>query len=217
MKNIMSRRHFLQASTMAAALVTGPRCLRAEEGAPGELQSPRSETFRFAHLTDIHVKPELRAEEGLVQCLSTVMRLDPRPDFIDTGGDLVMDVFKQDEQRARSLFVLLKKVLADHTDLPVHHCIGNHDVFAWGKSGVDEKHPAYGKRMVLEYLDLPDRYYRFDHKGFRFFVLDDIQPAPDQTYQAYIDDTQMAWLEEELQAKPAEMPAVAVCHIPILM
>ena len=151
-----------------------------------------------------------------MRCLTAVMQLDPQPDLILTGGDLVMDAFEQDVPRARSLFTLLRKVFDDHAGVPVYHCIGNHDVFAWGAEGVDSGHPQYGKKMVSEYLELKNRYYRFDHKGWRFYVLDDIQPAPDNFYQAYIDEPQMAWLEEELRIKPPAMPAAAVCHIPIL-
>ena len=216
MRDTLSRRRFLQATTTTAAFMAGPGWLPAEERTSDISQSLPAQACRFVHLTDIHVQPERRAVEGLVQCLNAVMRLDPQPEFIVTGGDLVMDVFEQDEQRARTLFPLLRKVFEEHTDLPVHHCIGNHDVFGWGSNGVDNTHPAYGKKMVLEYLELPDSYYRFDHKGWRFYILDDIQPAPDKAYQAYIDETQMAWLDQELQAKPPEMPAVVICHIPIL-
>jgi len=38
-----------------------------------------------------------------VKCLAAVARLDPAPDFIVTGGDLVMDVFEQEEKRSRDL------------------------------------------------------------------------------------------------------------------
>ena len=212
----VSRRHFLHSSLATALLATGAGVPKAEERQEAAEGSSTSPPFRFVHLTDIHVQPEQRADQGLAQCLKAVMQLDPQPDFILTGGDLVMDVFEQEEPRAATLFTLLSKVLKDNTDLPVQHCIGNHDVFAWGAQGISAEHPKYGKKMVVEQLGLPDRYYRFDHKGWRFYVLDDIQPAPNNSYQACLDEPQMAWLEEELRTKPPEMPAAAVCHIPIL-
>ncbi|MGW8258417.1 MAG: metallophosphoesterase family protein, partial [Thermoguttaceae bacterium] len=117
----------------------------------------------------------------------------------------------------RKLYTLLKKVFADYAGIPVHHCIGNHDCFGWEhKKGVTPKTPGYGKKMVCEYLGLERTYYRFDHKGWRFFVLDDIQYDPEKVYVAGIDGPQLAWLKEELKAKPPSMPAAAVCHIPIL-
>lgn len=213
--SFVTRRGFLQASS-ALALLAGPNWGRCDEPASGSAPTAAAQPFRFVHLTDIHVAPERQSEQGLVQCLRSVLALDPRPDFILTGGDLVMDVFEQDEDRARKLFQLLRKVFDDNAGIPVHHCIGNHDVFGWGSSKVQEGQAGYGKQMVSEYLELPNRYYRFDHQGWRFFVLDDIQPAPEKAYQAYLDEEQFAWLEAELKAKPKEMPAAAVCHIPLL-
>lgn len=70
--------------------------------------------------------------------------------------------------------------------------------------------------MFCDRFDLERTYYRFDHAGWRFYVLDDIQPTADNRYQAYLDDAQRDWLEKDLSEKPAEMPAVVVCHIPIL-
>ncbi len=216
MTDHLSRRNFLRASTTAAALVAGQRLLGAAEQTAESERDTGARGLRFVHLTDIHVQPELRASEGLAKCLTAATQLDPRPDFILTSGDLVMDVFQQDERRARELFQLLKKVFDDSTDLPVYHGIGNHDVFAWGNEKVEETHPGYGKKLVSECLELPNRFYRFDQKGWRFFVLDDIQPAPERAYQAYLDEAQMAWLEEELRNKPHDMPAAVACHIPIL-
>lgn len=216
MNLLTSRRRFLQTTSSTLAILAGGARLSAEETAVGANATAQPESFRFAHLTDIHVAPERQAEQGLVQCLQSVLALNPRPDFILTGGDLVMDVFEQEEDRARQLFTLLRKVFDDHAGIPVHHCIGNHDVFGWGTASVQEGQAGYGKQMICESLELPNRYYRFDHKGWRFFVLDDIQPAPEKAYQAYIDEEQIAWLEAELKAKPKEMPAVAVCHIPLL-
>ena len=175
------------------------------------------EGFRFVHLTDIHLQPELKAVEGFVQCLAKVEKLHPKPDFILTGGDLIMDAFDQDVRRAKDLFRIYRETLFDHTDLPVYECLGNHDVFGWShRNGVSDHDPLYGKRMFLDFFGLPRTYYRFDHRGWRFYVLDDIQPAAGNAYQAYIDEAQLAWFEQELKAKPAEMPAAVVSHIPIV-
>ncbi|MFZ5832927.1 MAG: metallophosphoesterase family protein [Planctomycetota bacterium] len=182
----------------------------AASAAPGK-------PFRFVHLSDIHVQPELRAAAGMTKCLAAVESLDPKPDLIVTGGDLIMDAFAQDEARSKMLFELYKKVLADHTGIPVRQCIGNHDIFGWAnKKGVTPAHPQYGKKMVCEMLELPQTYYAFDAGGWRFYILDDIQPTEDHRYEAYLDEPQRAWLEEQLRQKDPAMPAAVVCHIPIL-
>ena len=173
--------------------------------------------FRFVHLTDLHVQPELRAAEGLAACLQAVNKLDPKPDFIMTGGDLVMDTLEQSAERSSLLFGLLKKVLADNTDIPIRHCIGNHDVFGWGrKHGVTNETPGFGKRMYCEKLEIERPYYAFDHRGRRFYVLDSVQPSETGLYQGGLDEEQLAWLRQDLSDKPADVPAVVVSHIPFI-
>ncbi len=173
--------------------------------------------FRFVHLTDIHVQPELRAAEGLAACLQAVNKLDPKPDFILTGGDLIMDALDQSAERSSMLFDLLKKVLADNTDIPIRHCMGNHDVIGRGrKHGVTEETAGFGKKMYCEKLEIERPYYAFDHGGWRFYVLDSVQPAESGVYRGGLDEEQLAWLRRDLSDKPADMPAVVVSHIPIL-
>jgi len=208
----ITRRRFLgtAAGAMAIPAIANFRSAHAEtpESAPA--------AFRFVHFTDSHVQPELNAEKGFAQALEAAQQLDPKPDFILNGGDLVMDVLAEDEKRSTLLFDRYRKLVAEHSDVPVHNCIGNHDVFGWAEpKGVTPKHPKYGKRMVLEQLELPGRYYRFDHKGWRFYVLDSIQPWDQGSYQGYIDDEQLAWLTAELKQQDASTPAVVVTHIPL--
>jgi len=219
----ISRRRFLGAAA-GGLLLPAAGLSRADDGRTSAGQgaetagsAAKPQSFRFVHFTDSHVQPELNAAKGFAKALEAAQALDPAPDFILTGGDLVMDVLEEREKRSTMLFELYKKLLLDHCGLPVHQCIGNHDVFGWGKPfGVTPKHPRYGKEMVVEELELPGRYYRFDHKGWRFYVLDSIQPAEKTTYQGYIDAEQLAWLKQELAAKDPAMPAVAVTHIPLL-
>lgn len=206
----LNRRRFLG---MASAAAVAPGMVAAS--ARGEEAAAAAKPLRFAHLTDMHLQPEALAKQGFVRCIRAAEA--HKPEFVLTGGDLLMDVADQDEGRAKTLFDLYQGVLRDDTDLPFHPCLGNHDVFGWSnRKGITPDHPQYGKKMFCERFDLERTYYRFDRGGWRFYVLDDIQPTPDHRYQAYIDDAQREWLEADLQAKPADMPAVAVCHIPIL-
>ena len=52
--------------------------------------SCEEESFTFAFLTDIHLQPERNATEGFRAAIAEVNVL--KPDFVITGGDLVMDV-----------------------------------------------------------------------------------------------------------------------------
>ncbi|MDZ7617288.1 MAG: metallophosphoesterase [Patescibacteria group bacterium] len=206
----LTRRRFLG---MASAAVVAPAM--AANASRGADSSAASQPLRFAHFTDSHVQPEANAEQGLIRCIKAAEA--HKPEFVLTGGDLVMDVADQDGARAEVLFDQYQRVLQENTQLKFYPCLGNHDVFGWSnRRGVAPDHPLYGKKMFCERFGLDRTYYRFDRGGWRFYVLDDIQPTPDNRYQAYLDEEQLEWLKADLQAKPAEMPAAVVCHIPIL-
>src|SRR5258706_221968 len=82
-----SRRQFLrQLLGIGALSLTGLDWLSAQN-AP----LPGAKAFRFAFLTDLHLMKdgELRSAEGIAACLAAVEKLDPRPEFILVGGDLV--------------------------------------------------------------------------------------------------------------------------------
>lgn len=216
MNSKLDRRRFIQGGFGAgAALLTSCATLTTTSA------SLRPGGFRFVHLTDLHVQPELGADQGVIRALARVHQLDPAPDFIQLGGDLIMDALGEGEARSRMQFRLLRSILDNHTDLPIRYCLGNHDVFGWEeKHGITPEHAAYGKMMASEMLELERSYYAFDHKGWRFYVLDNIQQdAPDSaitSYQGFIDEEQWAWLEADLAGKDPATPAVVTCHIPII-
>src|SRR6266496_303325 len=80
----------------------------------GRDEAPRH-GLRVAHLTDMHVQPELRAGEGYAAALESLKKLDPQPSFIITGGDHVMDVLGQSRKRAELQWDLYERVLEENT------------------------------------------------------------------------------------------------------
>ena len=64
--------------------------------------------FSFAFLTDIHLQPERGAVAGFQWAIREVNKL--HPDFVITGGDLVMDVLNQSYGRSDSLYKLYKEL-----------------------------------------------------------------------------------------------------------
>lgn len=169
--------------------------------------------FRFAHLADIHVQPELRAAEGFRKCMAAVHALKPRPSFILMGGDLVYDVLEVDSARARKVFSLYQAICRD-SDIPVYHCLGNHDIFGWGSRGkVAASDPHYGRGMALDQLGLARSNYSFDHGGWHFVVVDDILPDPETVYHGGLDEPTLAWLDDDL-GRAADRPKVVCLHIP---
>ncbi len=167
--------------------------------------------FRFVHVTDLHIQPELRAAEGVRQCFAAINAA--RPDFVIAGGDLVFDALAVGHTRARMLFDLYRET-AKRLDAPLHNTLGNHDVFGlYAKSGVAETHAQYGKRMYEELIG--PRYYSFDFAGWHFVVLDSIGFTTQRTYIGYVDEAQFAWLESDLAKVGKTRPVVAVTHVPL--
>jgi 3',5'-cyclic AMP phosphodiesterase CpdA len=142
---------------------------------------------------------------------------DP-PALIVTGGDNVMDVFEQKEGRARELARLFRETWKAHCALPVEHAIGNHDIYGWNRarSGTSGAEADWGKRFALDLFGLAAPYRAFDRGGWRFIVLDSVQPKDPGGYVAYCDDAQLDWLRATLKATPATTPICVVSHIPIM-
>jgi len=67
------------------------------------------DSFSIAFMTDIHIQPEENAVAGFTQALDSVNKLNP--DFILTGGDLIMDALGQSYGRADSLYNLYMEVI----------------------------------------------------------------------------------------------------------
>lgn len=175
-------------------------------------------SLRLAHFTDIHVQPELRAGEGMRAALAHVEAQSDRPDLIVTGGDLIMDAFGAGFDRTKTQWDLFSRVLADGTDLPVEHVIGNHDVWGWSTREANPVEEAKaGKKWAMEVLGLTKPYRSFDRAGWHIVVLDSTHPAPQGGgYTARLDEDQFDWLAEDLARTPASTSILVVSHIPIL-
>ena len=102
-----SRRKFLKNSSLAAVSVSFLQS-SCKEGLviPKEYES--EDSFEFAFLTDIHIKPEMNAPKGFQMAIDKVNELNP--DFVLTGGDLVYDAMRGDYKKCESLFTLYKKM-----------------------------------------------------------------------------------------------------------
>jgi len=210
--------------TNAAAQASDYRQSAAALDPPPVFDTPispnRKRTLRLAHLTDVHVQPELAADRGLAKVLHLVQEVKDKPEFILYGGDCIMDSFGQTRERTQLQWDLWKSILKQECSLPSAACIGNHDVWGWekSKSGATGDEPLYGKQWAVEALGLKRRYYSFDKAGWRFVVLDSTHPSKfeAESYEARLDEEQFAWLQDELKATPATKPILILSHIPIL-
>lgn len=170
------------------------------------------DSFSFAFMTDIHVQPELGASYGFQWAIKEVN--SRKPDFVLTGGDLIMDALNQTYERADSLYTLYSK-LSKKFKMPVYNTLGNHEVYGWQRNEQDiEAHPEYGKKMFEKRLG--KRFYSFDHKGWHFIVLDAIYLVEKGEYMGRIDEEQINWLREELKTVDRETPIALSAHYPFI-
>jgi Icc protein len=185
--------------------------------AKSEISLESKRVVRLAHFTDIHVQPEKNAPEGMKSALLHCQSLKDKPDLLVTGGDLIMDSFAANRERTKKQWDLFTKILGDYCELPVEHCIGNHDVWGWAKtvSGVQNNEDGYGKKWVMDVLGLDKPYRWFDRENWRFFVLDSTFQKG-ESYEGRIDEAQWHWFLSELQATPSDLYVCVITHIPIL-
>jgi hypothetical protein len=224
MNDLLSRRNILKASTLAAAAVAGSasidRFARGEPPASGTLSGKPKRLLRFAHPTDIHVKPELRGGEGMTSAFRHMFALADPPQMILTGGDLPFDTASSDQARSSALWKLFDQIIGDNVpkSIPIHHTIGNHDI--WGrdqeKCQSTGKEPFYGKKWFLDNFGYPKTYYSFDMAGWHFIVLDSFDLVPDsKDYVSRIVGDQFYWFKADLAATAPATPIVVVTHVPI--
>lgn len=171
-----------------------------------------SNSFTFVYMTDIHLQPEKSAVEGFEKAIARTNTINP--DFVLTGGDLIMDALGQKESRADSLYDLYQESVKNFK-MPVYNTLGNHEVFGlYVESGIDPQHPEYGKAMYKKRLKEESSYYSFNHKGWHFMVLDGIGYTEDRHYYGKIDSLQIRWIKEDLKNISKDTPIIISTHIP---
>jgi len=201
---ILDRRNFLRTLAAAGAAMALPPFPAAKQPAPG--------SFEFVFFTDTHIQPELDAAHGCDMCFRKIASANP--EFAIMGGDHVYDAIGVNGARAGMVYDLYKRT-EQLLGMPLHHAIGNHDVFGvLAKSGVPPADPAYGKKMYQDRMG--QTFYSFDHKGYHFVVLDSIQPTEDRLWEARVDEPQLHWLRDDLKRLPARAPVIAVIHCPLV-
>ena len=171
-----------------------------------------NDSFEFAFLTDIHIRPDMNAPVGFQMAIDKVNQLNP--DFVLTGGDLVFDAMRGNQQKSDSLFTLYKN-MSKGFKMPVYNCLGNHDLFAiYPESPENETHTDYKYGMFERYFG--ETYYSFDHKGWHFIVLNSLDVTEDKKYKGHFHEKQLEWLKTDIEKVNNKTPIVIVSHLPML-
>ncbi len=205
---IMKNSNFQIRTTIIFVLLTIYLFTGCTQKCPQEEQN----SFQFAFLTDIHLQYKNNAVEGFKQAIDTVNMIDP--DFVITGGDLIMDALGQTYGRADSLYNLYAEVSKDF-NMPLYNTLGNHEIYGiYKRSGADKNHPEYGEKMFEKRLG--KSYYAFDHKGWKFMIINSIEDTKRSGYVGLIDEEQIEWIKKELQKTDSTTPIVISTHIPFI-
>ena len=183
---------------------------------PDKAQVPKyddknASDFSFVFLTDIHLQPESHAVEGFKQAIDTINKI--KPDFAITGGDNIMDANAQTLGRADSLYNLFTST-SKLLKMPVYVTVGNHELYGTFVPGLSSNAPMYG-RKIFE-TKIGKRYQSFIYKGWKFFILDDIDEKVKQKYKGIVDSAEIQWIKGELAKSDPKMPMVIVLHIPLI-
>lgn len=169
--------------------------------------------LRVAHITDVHLKDQFNAPARFAKCLHHIQN-QPNVDFILNGGDIVFDMCKQNLDVIDAQWKLTHSVLKADNNLPIHYCLGNHDIW-WNENNKGQA--VYGKQYSLDQLQMSKPYYSIIKNGWKFIMLDSVHLDIDNTwYIGKLGDEQFNWLSDELANTPASMPVLVMSHIPIL-
>ncbi|MBK9936354.1 MAG: metallophosphoesterase [Cytophagaceae bacterium] len=192
------------------ALITGglsvPSALKAQLS---------NRPIRIAHITDTHIQPHIGAAKGFEKCLHHIQSLDHVPDMLINGGDAIMGLHGASENSIDRQWDLFGKVLKSENGLPIHHCVGNHDIF---RKDNNKDNFESGKLEAMNQLEIDKSYYEINKENWKILVLDSIQSKTEgKGYQGKIDEKQFNWLKSRLEQSQVEQKFVMiVSHIPIL-
>ncbi len=209
-ERLLTRRNLLAGT---AALAAGAALPAIGSAAPA-----KKRVLRIAHMTDMHVQPERQAALGFQRCIEHAQGQKDKPNMIFTGGDLIMDSLNADKDRVQKQWDIYLNVIRENADVPVEHCIGNHDVWGWSNRSKYSSESKFGKIWAMELLKMQKPYRSFDKAGWHFIILDSVHPTKDNGngYIARLDDEQYEWLKDDLAKTPAKTPIFVMSHIPII-
>ncbi len=180
------------------------------------LQAASAEqSVRLVHLTDTHIMPHIGAARGFEKCLHHLQNQEQKPHLIINGGDAIMGLHGAQEKSIGNQWELFHSVLKSENQLPIYHCLGNHDIFKKNNGLQDFEN---GKKQALDNLGLADAYQEVDIQNWKILILDSIQhDVSAKAYQGKISDKQLHWLKNRLESSRAAGKFVLiVSHIPIL-
>ena len=139
-----------------------------------DLSAPKEGALRFAFMPCTHLRREYDSAEGLATAIQAAQELDPAPDFIVTGGDLVHNLRDEDLEEANEISDQLVEIFEQNATVPVYHCVGNHDPAGWRDGDIPDDDPQFGFSMLVDKLGMEGENYSFDQGDWHFVVLNNV-------------------------------------------
>jgi 3',5'-cyclic AMP phosphodiesterase CpdA len=167
-------------------------------------------SLRFHFVTDMHL-PETPPAEVYRRFIKKLK--ENRVDFILNGGDSICDGLKATPGSIDGQWKSYASFL-NEISLPVHGCLGNHDIEKWELTSYTGSNPTEEKSRAVKEMGMPHRYYRFKRENWHFIVLDSSTYVKGG-YEARLDDEQFSWLRNELSKIPSNEHVLILSHIPL--
>ena len=175
----MNRRLFI--TVLLACLL--PFVLQAQQG-----------TFRFAHLTDIHLSPNNpNPTEDLLRSIAQINATDSI-DFVLVTGDLTEEGDRATLEKVKSCLDLLK--------MKYYVALGNHET-KWSDSGGT----AFGEIFGGER-------FQFMHKGYLFLGFNS-GPLMRMAY-GHVVPQDIRWMTDQMKKAGTDSPVFLVTHYPLM-
>ncbi len=171
------------------------------------------DSFRVLFVTDMHLTPAVERSARCADHLQKYINGNKEIDFVINGGDAVYDVAKLAHPAGEDQWQLAASFFNNLTK-PVHHCLGNHDIYEWERNEQPLHDPQQYKQPAMQHLKMPARYYAFHFAKWKFIVLDSTLYLT-KGYKGELDEEQMQWLTDELQ-KDKRKHTCIISHIPVI-
>ena len=189
--------------------------------ATGTVLGPVGAPVSFGFITDTHHDPlkDEDASQGGKYYKDSAEKVADIAAVFNARSDLMFAFENGDwidgaASEAAALTDLATITAAYDCNVPVYHCIGNHDIWRLTKA------------QIIGVTGQSAPYYYFEKGGVRFIVLDGNYSADDDSasmettadddpspYISYVGPAQRAWLQSTLAA--SKYPCVIFCHYPL--
>lgn len=156
------------------------------------INSLRSENFRFALLTDLHVSGDSLAYNDLRKSVEQINKTKDI-DFVIVSGDVTEEGDRASLKRVKSLLDLLK--------MKYYITSGNHET-KWSESGATDFGHIFGS----------DR-FKFEYNGILFLGFNSgpvIRMA-----DGHVSPQDISWMKKELATFGKDKPVILVTHYPL--